>query len=178
MLSELPQNVVLFSAGAFFVGWLLSAISSRMTNKFVARKRDPRDDRIRSLEADLRVARSDVEKLTATGEELEESFKETTVGLEKRDNVITHQQSRIDELKSNLKESVLKTRELRAELSERATENIKSELKIREVETELDIAQASTDLMATGVLDYSEGQDAEEGDDKAAGTAKVSKVAT
>ena len=30
-----------------------------------------------------------------------------------------------------------------------------AEAKIREVETELSIAQASTDLIATGVLDYS-----------------------
>ena len=49
----------------------------------------------------------------------------------------------------------MKTRELRAELSDRATENVKSEVKLREVETELSIAQASTDMIATGVLDYS-----------------------
>ena len=49
----------------------------------------------------------------------------------------------------------MKTRELRAELSERATENLRSEVKLREVETELEVAQASTDLIATGVLDYS-----------------------
>ena len=49
----------------------------------------------------------------------------------------------------------MKTRQLRAELSERATENLKSEVKLREVKTELEVAQASTDLIATGVLDYS-----------------------
>ena len=50
---------------------------------------------------------------------------------------------------------MLKTRELRGELADRATENVHAEAKIREVETELSVAQASTDLIATGVLDYS-----------------------
>ena len=59
-----------------------------------------------------------------------------------------------------------KTRELRAELQDRATENVRSEAKLREVETELSVAQASTDLIATGVLDYSLAPDKEQGDDE------------
>ena len=51
---------------------------------------------------------------------------------------------------------------MRSELSERATENIRSEVKLREVETELEVAQASTDLIATGVLDYSMTPEVEE----------------
>jgi hypothetical protein len=60
---------------------------------------------------------------------------------------------------------VLKTRELRAELSDRATQSIRSEVKLREVETELEVAQASTDMIATGVLDYSLAPEAEDDDD-------------
>ncbi len=160
---ELPQNLILYTAGAFFIGWLLSAISSRMSAHSIARKRDPRDDRIRSLEAELRVAQADVEKFSGQAKTLEKSIEEANEGIEKRDNVISHQQTRIEELGKNLKESVLKTRELRAELSDRATQNLKSEMKIREVETELEVAQASTDLIATGVLDYSFAPDPEEG---------------
>ena len=62
-----------------------------------------------------------------------------------------------------------KTRELRAELSDRAAESVKSEVKLREVETELSVAQASTDLLATGVLDYSvapEGENEDDDDDQ------------
>ncbi|MDH4124897.1 MAG: hypothetical protein OEV69_04600 [Gammaproteobacteria bacterium] len=161
---ELPQNLILYTAGAFFIGWLLSAINSRMSSISAARKRDPRDDRIRSLEAELRVAQADAEKFSGKAKTLEKSLEEANEGIEKRDNVISHQQERIEDLGRNLKESVLKTRELRAELSERATQNLKSEMKIREVETELEVAQASTDLIATGVLDYSFAPDPEEGD--------------
>jgi hypothetical protein len=76
-------------------------------------------------------------------------------------------------MKRDLTESVKKTRELRAELSDRATENVKSEVKLREVETELSVAHASTDLIATGVLDYSIAPEGDEFDpDKAARKAK------
>lgn len=155
MFFEIPQQQILMIAGAFLIGWLLSSISSSIGGKAKARKRDPRDDRIRSLEAELRIAQTDGESLKETVIGLETDMDETNEGVEKRDNVITHQQERIDKLTSDLKDSVMKTRELRYELSDRATQNLRSEVKLREVETELEVAQASTDMIATGVLDYS-----------------------
>jgi len=154
MFVDLPQNLILYTAGAFLLGWLLSSIFGAIGSKSRARKRDPRDDRIRSLEAELRVAQTDLEKMRTQREELQNELKDASEGIEKRDSVISHQQSRMEETTRDLKESVLKTRELRAELSDRATESLKSEVKLREVETELEVAQASTDMMATGVLDY------------------------
>lgn len=168
MFVDLPQNLILMVTGAFLLGWLLSSISSSLGSKMRAKKRDPRDDRIRSLEAEVRIAQGENLKATQKLELVEKDLEEAQGGNEKRDNVIAHQQSRIDTLSKDLKDSVLKTRELRNELSERATENLKSEVKLREVETELEVAQASTDMIATGVLDYSlapEAEDDEDGDD-------------
>jgi len=156
MFSVQPQNLVLYVIGAFILGWLLSSISSKLGSKYRAKKRDARDDRIRSLEAELRVARTDNDKSRDKFDEFEDQLKETTVGLERRDNVISDQQSKIDELSKDLKDSVQKTRELRAELAERATENLHAEAKIREVQTELSVAHASKDMLATGILDYNE----------------------
>ena len=164
MFFEIPQNLILMTAGAFLLGWLLSSISSSLGAKRKARKRDPRDDRIRSLEAEHRIASSEAESLKETVIGLEKHIEEANDGIEKRDNVITHQQEKLEKLNSDLKDSVLKTRELRNELSERATENLKSEVKLREVETELEVAQASTDMIATGVLDYSLAPEVEEDD--------------
>lgn len=155
MFVDFSQDLILYTAGAFLLGWLLSSIFGAIGSKSRAKKRDPRDVRIRSLEADLRVAQTDLEKVRDKAESLEKELKERIEDVEKRDNVISHQQLKMDETTRDLKESVLKTRELRAELSDRATENLKSEVKLREVETELSVAQASTDLIATGVLDYS-----------------------
>ena len=156
MFAAQPQNLILYLLGAFVLGWLLSSISSRLGSKYRATRRDPRDDRIRSLEAELRVARTDNDKSKDKFGDFEEQLKETTVGLERRDDVISEQQAKIDELSKDLRDSVQKTRELRAELAERATENLHAEAKIREVETELSVAHASKDMLATGILDYDE----------------------
>jgi chromosome segregation ATPase len=179
MFADLPHDMVLYAAGAFLIGWILSAIHSRMAAKSRASKRDARDDRIRSLEAEARIARSQLQALSDKDEEQQKALKEANEGIDKRDNVIAHQQKRVEELTTDLKASVRKTRELRAELSERATENLRSEIKIREVETELEVAQASTDMIATGVLDYSLGSDLD-GDDyeREANDPDYSKTAT
>jgi chromosome segregation ATPase len=162
MFFEIPQNLILMTVGAFLIGWLLSSISGSLSSRSKARKRDPRDDRIRSLEAEHRIAQSEAESLKETVIGLEKNLEEATDGIEKRDNVITHQQGKLEKLNSDLRDSVMKTRQLRNELSDRATENIRSEVKLREVETELEVAQASTDLIATGVLDYSLAPEVEE----------------
>lgn len=180
MFVDLPQELILYTAGAFLLGWLLSSLSSNMGARYKAKKRDPRDDRIRELEAELRIALGNTDKSKTELERLEEQLKETTIGIERRDTVISEQQAKLDRVKTDLKDSVIKTRELRAELAERATENVHAEAKIREVETELSIAQASTDLIATGVLDYSVAPDTEDGGAPANqdDLAKVSKAAT
>lgn len=173
MFVELPQNLILMTVGAFLLGWVLASISSRMGSVTRAKKRDPRDDRIRSLEAELRIALNELGQVKESVEGLENDLETASNDVQKRDKVISHQQRRVEELKKDLRDSVMKTRELRAELSERAEESLRSEVKLREVETELSVAQASTDMIATGVLDYSLAPDADDDDDlKAAGATK------
>ena len=172
MFVELPQNLILMTVGAFLLGWILSSISSRMGSRTKASKRDPRDDRIRSLEAELRIAQNELGQVRQSAEQFEKDLEAANEQIEKRDRVITHQQRHVEELKKDLKDSVIKTRELRAELSDRAEESVRSEAKLREVETELSVAQASTDMIATGVLDYSLAPDAEDDDDVAAAGAR------
>jgi len=155
MFVELPNELLLVAGGAFLLGWILAAINASLSAGRKAKKRDSRDDRIRELEAELRIATSDKDDSRSNLEKLEDTLKETTVGLERRDNVISEQQARLEKMSTDLKDSVMKTRELRSDLAERATENVHAEAKIREVETELSVAQASTDMIATGVLDYS-----------------------
>jgi len=166
MFAELPQILILMTGGAFVLGWLLSYISSKLGSKYKATQRDPRDDRIRSLEAELRVAQTHKTKSLEELEKLEDQLKETTVGLERRDNVISEQQSKIEMIAKDLKDSVQKTRELRTDLADKATENVQAEAKIREVETELSVAHASRDMLATGVLDYQDAPGSDDADDE------------
>jgi hypothetical protein len=93
---------------------------------------------------------------------------ETQQLIVERDLIITDQQQKVRQLQDDLKDSVLKTRELRRELSQRAADDLKSQVRLQDVETELSVAQASTDLIATGVLDYTIMPDAE-GEDPAEG---------
>jgi uncharacterized protein (DUF3084 family) len=157
MFVELPQNLILMTVGAFLLGWILSSISSRMGSV-----------------TQLRIAQNELAQVKESAEQLEKDLEASAADIEKRDKVISHQQRHVEELKKDLKDSVLKTRELRAELSERAEESVRSEAKLREVETELSVAQASTDMIATGVLDYSLAPDADDDDDlRAAGASKA-----
>ena len=162
MFMETPNTLLYVAGGAFLLGWLVAKISSGLAGKIQTKKRDPRDDRIRNLDAELRIAQSNVDKGKAEVEARDSQLEEARERGEKQDLVISDLQAKLSQLKSDLKDSVMKTRELRSELSNRAEENVRSEVKLREVETELSVAQASTDMIATGVLDYSLAPDKEE----------------
>ena len=150
-----PDILIYVAGGGFLLGWFVGKIGAYFGNKIKARNRDPRDDKIRSLNAELRIAQADAEKAKTADEEQGKTLQEERDTLAQRDQLISEQVETIARLKSDLKESVLKTRELRAELTDRAAESVKSEVRLRDVETELSVAQASTDMITTGVLDYS-----------------------
>ncbi len=153
MLAELSHNDLLLIVGAFVLGWLLAKIGSRLARRRVAR-RDPKDNRIREQAAELRIAQSNAQKSAEALEAVTAELREARLDIENRDTVITRQQTEMATVNKDLRDAVAKTRELRAELSDRATENLKSEARLREVETELSVAHASQDMIATGVLDY------------------------
>jgi len=155
MYMDSPDILIYVAGGGFLLGWFVGKIGAYFGNKIKARNRDPRDDKIRSLNAELRIAQADAEKAKSADEEQGKTLQEERDTLAQRDQLISEQVETIARLKSDLKESVLKTRELRAELTDRAAESVKSEVRLRDVETELSVAQASTDMITTGVLDYS-----------------------
>jgi chromosome segregation ATPase len=165
MFMETPDTLLYVAGGAFLLGWLVGKIGAYLGAQFQSRKRDPRDDRIRNLDAELRINQTDAEKVKAEATSLTTDLAEEKERVERRDQVIVEQKQTIAALRSDLRDSVMKTRELRGELSNRAAEGVKSEVKLREVETELSVAQASTDMIATGVLDYSVAPDAEDEDE-------------
>ena len=154
MFMDSPETILYVAGGAFLLGWFVGKIGAYFGNKIQARNRDPRDDRLRSMNAELRIAQTDAGKAKTELEERSKNLSEEQNTVVVRDKLIVEQGDTIIRLKSDLKESVIKTRELRAELSDRAAESVKSEVRLRDVETELSVAQASTDMIATGVLDY------------------------
>ena len=154
MFIEVTQTMMLIVGGAFLLGFVLAKIGGAMSRRGKATDRDPRDDRIRSMEADLRVSQTETERLKAELEEREKAVAQAEDKIGEHEEDVLRQTGVIDKLHADLKESIRKTRQLRGELTDRATENIKSEVKLREVETELEVAQASSEMISTGVLDY------------------------
>jgi chromosome segregation ATPase len=149
-----PPQTMLIVGGAFLLGWIVAKVGAAISRRVKSRDRDPRDDRIRSMEAELRIAQGEVQKLKDAIEEQENELAKAQTIIENKDEDALKQTGVIERLNRDLRDSVKKTRELRHELTERATENVKSEVKLREVETELEVAQASTEMISTGVLDY------------------------
>lgn len=174
MIDDISENTLYIIFAAFMLGWMLAKIGGWIRNRARAKTRDPRDDRIRALEAEHRIAKTDLGKAIEENETLKQQSQEAEEKIQQLDKVRGEQGVKITQLRLDLKDSVKKTRELRAELSDRATENVRSQVKLREVETELEVTRASTDLIATGVLDYSMAPDDEDDD----GSARVSKIAT
>jgi len=176
MTTQFPQILAVIAIAAFVIGWLLSWVSSKLIARSRVAERDPRDEKIYSLESELRVARAELDRLESDAEEQQQSLEDTTLNLQAQYSVISGQQAEIDRLVNSLKGSVLKTRELRAELAERATQNVYAEAKIREVETELSVAQASVDMLATGV--FSEDAASESDTDPEGSPSEISKAAS
>jgi chromosome segregation ATPase len=154
MFAEFPEALTLATVAAFMSGWIVAKFGSYVSRKLKARNQDPRDSRIRSLEADVRVAQTAADKAKARFEDNSGELSQLRKELKDRQAELARQKITIDQLRVDLKDSVKKTRELRHELTMRATENVRSEIKLREVETELSLVHASTDLLATGMLDY------------------------
>lgn len=166
MVMEAPQTLLIATVSAFAIGWLVARVGVACGNRLGNAKGDPRDSQIRGIEAELRISRGETEKLRSSLEERDGELAESQRQVADADVHLRKQEELIASLKKDLRESVRKTRELRSELQDRATENLRSEVKLREVETELSVARASTDLIATGVLDYSVAPDAEDGRDE------------
>ena len=162
MLIDAPEILIYLTVGAILLGWLVGKVGSYFGNKLAAPEREPRDARIRSLEADQRVSKTQFDQTQTSLDVQAVALADTQQLIIERDQIITDQHRNVRKLQDDLKDSVLKTRELRRELSTRAADDLKSKVRLRDVETELSVAQASTDMIATGVLDYSMAPDAEE----------------
>ena len=85
MFMDTPDTLLYVAGGAFLLGWLVGKIGAFLGAQFQSRRRDPRDDRIRNLDAELRIAQSDVEKTKADVTRLDEELTEEKERIERRE---------------------------------------------------------------------------------------------
>jgi len=147
---NLPQ-IMLVAAAAFVAGWLVGRLGSLLQRKNPSGGDGTRERRIRSLEADLRVAQRTAGEADQQADAARSSLETAEADLAEaraRLDTVTQECARAQE---ELRSECAKTQELREELSARAEDAIHSRLKIKELETELSLIQAGSETVADEV---------------------------
>ena len=142
-----PEQLLAGASGLSFLGgWLLCVL---LTGGKARRSADgeSRDHQIRNLDADLRVARRKLEDLNAQDEAHKGELIEALAERNEFREQLKEQNDLLQRLKHELQAALRKTDELRQELTERASENIREHVRAREISTELDVMQAGSEAV-------------------------------
>jgi len=142
VISQYPMGV---AAGVAFMGGIVFGRLAR--SKSAAKTEDPRNKVIRQLEADLKVAQkrlADSETLLARKAEEVEQGMATLTDLQSELNQRDREAAR---LRDELKNAVIKTRELRQVLTDKAEQTLREQVKAKEALTELEVVRAGTEAM-------------------------------
>jgi chromosome segregation ATPase len=152
LLEQLNQNQMLMAIAGlgFVVGALLMRAITKPAEKLPVSE-DPRNHRIREMEADLRTTRREVADLEQALEEKTEEFNTAVETLQGLRADLAEREDELAKIKGDLKGSVSKTRELRTELQDRATETIREQVRAEEAETELDVARAGSEAVLSEI---------------------------
>jgi uncharacterized membrane-anchored protein YhcB (DUF1043 family) len=147
-MSSLLELPLLIPGAAFVVGWIIGMLFKRATPPSTGQGESGRDHKIRALDADLRVTNNRVQELE---EQLLSRQKEFEAMSEECDTLVKTVEARNEELakaRTNLVVECKKTAKLRRELTGRAEETIRANVQIKDIETELDVAQAGSNVVA------------------------------
>ena len=131
-------------AMAFLLGCNIATVLVHFRS---SRAEDPRNSKIRNLEAETRMRDKRIEELEQELQQSQSELEETTAKLSELEETQEKGVEDITYLKSELKESIAKTDQLRNELSDRAIEDVKNHLRSEEMRTELQVTQAGADAV-------------------------------
>lgn len=147
-LNLILANPNLLAAGAagFFVGALLARLSSGAARR-EALKEDPRNHRIRELEADLRATRKQLAEQEKALEQKSGEFTTSVATLQTLNATLSARDEQIRALEADLQGSIAKTNELRRELQERAAETVREQVRAEEAVTELQVERAGSEAV-------------------------------
>ena len=151
-LTELNNSQMMLAIGAagFIVGCVLTRVLHNSGQKS-GKHEDPRNHRIRELEADLRSVKRQLEgseeELAATNEE----FKTAVATLQHLRAKVAEKDEQLEKLDHDLKGSVAKTRELRKELQDRAEDRLREHVRAMQAETELEVTRAGSEAVMSEI---------------------------
>jgi len=147
-LTDFNQDYLLAAVAAvsFVVGTLFARLVFG-SGKSAAAGEDPRNRRIRQLEADLKVAQRRLEEYTRQLDTKTAEFDQTMATVHDLNALLEERDGEVAGLRGEVKSAVAKTRELRRELTDRAAETIREHVRAEEAHTELAVAQAGSDAI-------------------------------
>lgn len=140
------QLLAVVGGACFAVGGLFSLLLSSVRGRKEDFE-DPRNHTIRSLEADARTTRRQLDELRQQLEEKTSEFNTSVATLQELRGSMSDRDARIEKLEADLKESVRKTRELRVELQERAAQSVRDSMRAEEAATEAEVARAGSEAV-------------------------------
>jgi len=134
------------------VGWALTALL--LTWLAVRRKQwqadtreDPRNSKIRQLDADLRLANRQLEEVQEQLQKRVSEFEQSVTTLQEVRAELSARSAEASSLREDLQDEVRKTRELRQELTDQAQERLREQVIRREAETQLEVVQAGSEAV-------------------------------
>jgi chromosome segregation ATPase len=146
-LLEMP---LVLGAVAFLAGYVLAKLGSllgRRRRPKVPGEMSERDHQLRAVEAELRVAQRKLEESEKAEKDWKVERGELTAEIEAlRDEAATHE-VQLQDLRGQLVDECSKTQTLRSELSSRAEESIRAQVALRDMETELSLAQVGSEVV-------------------------------
>jgi chromosome segregation ATPase len=143
-LQALPAVPVLMAGVAgVVVGRLLGAVAAGSS----ARRTKRDESRARSQDAELRVAQKTIEQDRAELQRLGEELRLVRLELAAQREQSGSRDERLVRLKADLHNEIAKTARLRQELSERAEEQMRVTASLRDLQNEVGVARAGSDVI-------------------------------
>ena len=141
----------------FVVGSVVMLMFTRASARDT-RNEDPRNHKIRELEADLRTLKRESEEYNDDLNGKAAEFNTAVESLQELRATLAERDATIAELQVDQKSSVVKIRELRHELQDRATETVRNHVRAEEAETELEVARAGSEAVLSEMVRLQEEQ--------------------
>jgi len=147
-ISQFKPDQFMVAAGmaCFAVGVILTVLVRRLRSRHSAHE-DPRNHKIRDLEADLRATRKSLAETELALEKKSAECGTAVSTLQELKTTLAARDKRISDLSTDLHSSVEKINDLRRELQDRAAERVHEQLRAEAAVTELEVERAGSEAV-------------------------------
>ena len=142
--------MVAAGVAGFVAGVILTIFFKYVTSRSSAHE-DPRNHKIRELEADLRATRKSLAEKEQVLEQKSAECNTAVSTLQELKTTMTVRDKRINDLSADLQGSQEKINDLRRELQDRAAERVHEQLRAEAAVTELEVERAGTEAVMTEI---------------------------